>query len=143
MSSSRTPNAAAMAPTSSKVRPNSGLRCVIQTKCSLSPVQSSVTGVGPMFNPKTQAVLPGARRPSRARANVLPTTGWPAMGISVPVVKIRMRTSLSARSAGVTNVVSAKPISRAICCMVRADNPLASGNTASWLPPKRRSVNTS
>ena len=37
-------------------------------------------------------------QPSRASANVLPTTGWPAIGISVPGVKIRMRTSVSGRS---------------------------------------------
>ena len=72
----------------------------------------------------------------RASANVLPTTGWPAIGNSLPGVKIRMRTSVPGRSAAVTNVVSAKPISRAICCIVCAARPAASGKTASWLPPK-------
>ena len=96
-----------------------------------------------MFNPNDHSRAPAAIAPSRASANVLPTTGWPAIGISLPGVKIRMRTSVSGRSARVTNVVSANPISRAICCMTAAGSPAASGNTASWFPPKRRSVNTS
>ena len=52
-----------------------------------------------MFNPNTQSLRPTAMAPSRASANVLPTTGWPAIGISVPGVKMRMRTSVSGRSA--------------------------------------------
>ena len=143
MSSSRRPNAAETRATSSNVEPNSGFRCVIHAKSSRDPLHSIETGIGPMFKPNTQSARPAAIAPSRASANVLPTTGWPAIGISVPGVKIRMRTSVSGRSAAITNVVSAKPISRAICCMVCADRPAACGKTASWLPPNRRSVNTS
>ncbi len=143
MSSSLSPSAAATRPTSSNVGPNSGVRCVIHAKSSRAPLHSIETGVGPMFNPNDPIGSIRGDAPSRASANVLPTTGWPAIGSSVPGVKIRMRTSVSGRSAPVTNVVSAKPISRAICCMVGAGSPAASGKTASWLPPKRRSVNTS
>ncbi len=96
-----------------------------------------------MFNPKVQSERPGAIVPSRASAKMLPTTGCPAIGISVPGVKIRMRTSVSGPSDAVTNVLSANPISRAICCIIAAERPDASGKIASWLPPKRRSVNTS
>ena len=46
-------------------------------------------------------------------------------------VKIRRRTSVSAPSAGTTNVVSEKFISFAMDCMVVEDNPRPSGNTAS------------
>ena len=81
--------------------------------------------------------------PSRASANVLPTTGWPAMGSSLPGVKMRMRMSVSARSGAVTKVVSAKPISRAICCMVSADRPgglREHGELVSAEPPIREHV---
>jgi hypothetical protein len=58
-------------------------------------------------------------------------TGWPAIGISIAGVKMRIRTSVPGRSAGVTNVDSAKPISLAICCILSGPRPSASGNTAS------------
>jgi hypothetical protein len=44
---------------------------------------------------------------------------------------------------GSTNVLSEKLNSRASCCMVSSAIPVASGNTASWFPPKARSLNTS
>ncbi len=62
---------------------------------------------------------------------MVPIVGWPAIGNSSPGVKIRIRTSVSDRSAGSTNVVSEKFISFAIDCMVAEDNPRPSGNTAS------------
>ena len=62
---------------------------------------------------------------------MVPIVGWPAIGSSSPGVKIRIRTSVSARSDGNTNVVSEKFISLAIACMVAAANPRPSGNTAS------------
>ncbi len=131
ISSSLRPNAAATRPWSSNVGPNSGVRCVIHAKSRRERLHSIETGVGPTFNPNTQSVRPSAIRPSRARAKVLPTTGCPAIGISMPGVKMRIRTSVSALSAPVTNVVSAKPISRAICCIVSGRRPAASGKTAS------------
>jgi len=42
-----------------------------------------------------------------------------------------------------TNTVSERLNSRAIVCMRRASSPSASSTTASGLPPKRLSVNTS
>src|SRR5580765_5443257 len=65
------------------------------------------------------------------------------MGSSSPGVKILTRQSVSARSAGRTNVVSEKFISFAIACIVSGASPRASSMTASWLPPKRWSVKTS
>ena len=56
--------------------------------------------------------------PLRASANVLPMVGWPAIGSSAPGVKMRIRTSVSGRSGGSTNVVSEKFISLAIACIV-------------------------
>ena len=56
--------------------------------------------------------------PSCASANVLPITGWPAIGSSLPGVKIRMRISVSGRSAGKMNVLSEKFISLASVCIV-------------------------
>src|ERR1700689_5765011 len=44
---------------------------------------------------------------------------------------------------GSTKVVSARLNSAAIACICAADKPLASGKTASGLPPNCRSVNTS
>ena len=81
--------------------------------------------------------------PARASANVLPIVGWPAIGSSSPGVKMRIRTSVSGRSGGSTNVVSEKFISFAIACIVSVDSPRPSRNTASWLPPNRWSVKTS
>ena len=51
--------------------------------------------------------------------------------------------SLAGFSGGKTKVDSLKLNSRVICCMAAPSRPRASGSTASWLPPKRRSVNTS
>jgi hypothetical protein len=75
--------------------------------------------------------------PLRASAKVLPIVGCPAIGSSAPGVKIRMRMSVSDRSAGSTKVVSEKFISFATACIVSAERPRASSTTASWLPPNR------
>ena len=56
--------------------------------------------------------------PARTSANVVPMVGCPAIGISSPGVKIRMRTSVSGVSGGSTKVVSEKFISLAIACIV-------------------------
>ncbi len=84
-----------------------------------------------MFKPYTQSCRPPRIAPDRASANVLPMTGCPAIGISEPGVKMRIRVSVAPSSGAVTNVVSANPISRAICCIVCPARPVASGNTAS------------
>jgi hypothetical protein len=58
-------------------------------------------------------------------------------------VKIRIRTSVPAASAGKMNVDSEKFISRAMASMSSAARPAGSGNTASWLPSNLVSVKTS
>ena len=69
--------------------------------------------------------------------------GCPAMGISRPGVKMRMRASVPADSAGRTNVLSEKFISLASICIPAVSSPRASRKTASWLPSNGRSVKTS
>ena len=93
------------------------------------------TGVGPTLRPKTHRFRPAGITPASASANVDPTVGWPAMGISRPGVKIRIRMSVSGRSAGRMNVDSEKFISFVTACMVSAERPRASRKTANWLPP--------
>src|ERR1700692_2965737 len=81
--------------------------------------------------------------PKRARTNAVPTLGWPANGISARGVKMRTRAVCSGACGGSTKVVSARLNSAAIACIRSADRPVASGKTASGLPPNCRSVNTS
>ena len=81
--------------------------------------------------------------PSSASAKVDPTVGCPAIGISRPGVKMRIRMSVSARSAGRMNVDSEKFISRVTACMTVPESPRASVKTASWLPPNFSPVKTS
>ena len=81
--------------------------------------------------------------PLSASANVVPMVGWPAIGSSLPGVKMRIRMSVSGRSAGRRNVLSEKFISRVSTCICSVVNPAASGNTASWFPSKRVAVKTS
>jgi hypothetical protein len=94
-------------------------------------VHVSATGTGPTPRPNTKRLRPGSITPVRASANVLPIVGWPAIGSSSPGVKIRIRTSVSVRSGGSTNVVSEKFISLAIACIVAVESPRASSTTAS------------
>ena len=61
--------------------------------------------------------------PSSASAKVLPITGCPAIGNSVPGVKMRMRTSVPAASAGRMNVHSEKFISLVIACICVGREP--------------------
>jgi hypothetical protein len=56
---------------------------------------------------------------------------------------MRSRASVSGCCGGSTKVVSEKFISFAIACIVSDERPRPSSTTASWLPPKRRSVKTS
>ena len=83
------------APTSRTIGPNSGLRCVIQANCR----RDRLPFEGDRRRADVQTEHPVRRRheslPSRASANVLPMTGWPAIGISVPGVKIRIRVSVA------------------------------------------------
>ena len=58
--------------------------------------------------------------PASASAKVDPTVGWPAIGISRPGVKIRIRMSVSGRSAGRMKVDSEKFISFVTACIVSA-----------------------
>ena len=66
----------------------------------------------------------------------------PGKGSSAAGVKIRTR-AVPPSSAGRTNVVSEKPISRASACIVPASSSRASVKTASWFPASARSVKTS
>ena len=101
-------------------------------------------GTTPAFSSNVTVIgsSSGPNSPAAARANAVPTFGCPANGNSVVGVKIRTLRVCPA-SAGSTNVLSEKLNSLAICCICSADRPLASGTTASWLPPKRVSVKTS
>jgi len=81
--------------------------------------------------------------PSRARQYQVPAMGWPANGSSLEGVKMRKRRSASSCSEGSTNTVSERFISRAICCICSPVSPSPSGKTASGLPEKACSVNTS
>ena len=122
---------------------NSGQPWSIHARTSTPSRHSSATGVGPMFRPKTQRCWPARIMSAWASANVLPMVGWPAIGTSRPGVKIRIRTSVPVASAGIRNVLSEKFISAASLCIVAVSRSRASGNTASWLPSKGRSVKTS
>ena len=58
----------------------------------------------------------GATRPSETSVQAVPMLGWPAKGSSTAGVKMRTRASPPA-SGAVTNVVSERFISVAICCI--------------------------
>ena len=47
-----------------------------------------------MLRPNTKRVAPGVITPVCASANVLPIVGWPAIGISLQGVKMRIRMSV-------------------------------------------------
>ena len=122
---------------------NSGVRWSIHANDSRSPSHVSSTLVGPTPRPNTKLACPFLITPRSASAKVLPIVGWPAIGSSVPGVKMRMRTSVPAASAGRMNVHSEKFISLVIACICAVDSPRASWNTASWLPSNMVPVNTS
>lgn len=84
-----------------------------------------------MLRPNTHDSRRGAMTPSWASANVVPTVGCPAMGISRAGVKIRMRMSVPGVSAGSRNVLSAKCISLASVCTSAVASPGVSRHTAS------------
>ena len=96
-----------------------------------------------MLRPKTKRFALFLITPLCASANVLPIVGWPAIGISLNGVKMRIRMSVSGRSFGRMNVLSEKFISRAMACMCAVSSPRASVNTASWLPSSGLAVKTS
>ena len=116
-----------------------GTGCVIRPKTIL-PESSRSSSIGTTPRPVSSAMRPFCRGP--ASTNAVPSTGCPANGSSVRGVKILIRTSPSP-SAGSTNTVSEKLISRASACIVCESSSRASVNTASWLPASGRSVKTS
>src|SRR2546427_12857366 len=81
------PIAAAAPPGFAIGSPNVGFGCVIQTKLSSFFFQVSDTGTGPMPRPNTKPSRSELMTPARARANVLPIVGWPAIGSSAAGVK--------------------------------------------------------
>ena len=78
-----------------------------------------------------------------ASTQPVPTLGWPANGISAVRLKMRTRALFAGSAGGRTKVVSLRLNSAASDCISPSLSPCASGNTASGLPPKRRSVKTS
>src|SRR5512134_1624981 len=100
--------------------------------------RSSSTGTMPM--PVSSSTT--ARWSGVPSTHAVPSVGCPAKGSSAAGVKIRMR-AVPPPSAGRTNVVSEKPISRASACIVSASSSRASVKTASWFPASARSVKTS
>src|SRR3954465_7492921 len=82
--------------------------------------------------------------PSRdASSTAVPTVGWPAKGSSFAGVKMRSLARCDLFSGGCTNTVSDRLNSRAIDCIAAVSRPSGSSTTASGLPAKRFSVNTS
>ena len=91
----------------------------------------------------SKCITPPLARPSPASTQPVPTLGWPANGISALRLKMRTRAVFAGSAGGNTKVVSLRLNSAASACMSASLMPSASGNTASGLPPKRRSVKTS
>jgi hypothetical protein len=69
--------------------------------------------------------------------------GWPANGNSARGVKMRTSAVCAGSCGGSTKVVSARLNSPAMACICALVSPVASGTTASGLPPNLRSVKTS
>src|SRR5262245_19121335 len=103
-----------------------------------APLGAAVQWTSPIFSSSTIAPA----WPLSARMSAVPTVGWPANGSSTPGVKMRTRAVPPACGFS-TNTVSGCPNSRAIVCMRVSSSASASNTTASGLPVKRRSVNTS
>ena len=126
----------------------SNFPCVITTRAGSPSWNSISTGSTPIPTSCLMLTQPfpfsgRGTTPSRARQFHVPTTGWPANGNSLDGVKMRKRRNTSSFSEARTKTVSDKFISRAICCIRSSLSPSASGKTASGLPQKARSVNTS
>ena len=81
--------------------------------------------------------------PARASTKAVPTLGWPANGISALGVKMRTRAVCAGSVGGSTKVDSARLNSAVMACICSVESPVASGMTASGLPPNLRSVKTS
>src|SRR5471030_1387736 len=102
---------------------------------------SAFTSTRPAISSKRS--VPALARPRPASTQPVPTLGWPANGISVLRLKMRTRALFALSAGGRTNVVSLRLNSAARDCISPSLRPIASGKTASGLPPKRWSVNTS
>ena len=103
---------------------------------------SSVQRTGPMPSSSTRS-LPALARSDSASSTAVPTVGWPANGSSRAGVKMRSRARCPGSAGANTKTVSGWLNSRAIACMASPSSPCGSSTTASGLPAKRRSVNTS
>ena len=136
---------AASAAPSGAGRTSGGCGAVSWAKTGLPPAARIVTGTGPAGSSKVMRVVSPARSsaPSVASTSALPTVGWPANGTSCAGVKILSLRVWAGSSGGRTKTVSDRLNSRAIACICSPARPAASGSTASGLPPKIRSVNTS
>src|SRR5712692_1955027 len=107
-----------------------------------APRASSVQRTGPIPSCSTNS-WPGPPPSRRPSSTAVPTVGWPANGSSRAGVKMRTRARWLASPGGRTKTVSGWLNSRAIACIDASSMPSPSSTTASGLPAKRRSVNTS
>ena len=103
------------------------------------------TSTGPTPSSRTMGVVSpsSAISPMAARTCAVPIVGCPANGSSALGVKMRMRRVCCDDSGGRTKTVSEKLNSRAALCIWTVVRFRPSERTASWLPPKMRSVKTS
>src|SRR5471032_2273437 len=104
-----------------------------------------MVGVPPSISTSTRPAISSKRSllPRSRNTQAVPTFGWPANGISFLRLKMRTLALLALSAGGRTNVVSLRLNSAASDCISPSLRPCASGKTASGLPPKRWSVNTS
>src|SRR5262249_34174674 len=140
MSSTPSPIAAAIASRLAAAPAGLGRLGSTNRACPRSaPAVAAVQRTSPIFSSSTIAVP----RPLSARMSAGPTVGWAANGKLTAGVEVRTRAVLPAASGLSTNTVSGWPNSRAIVCIAASPSPSASNTTASGLPVKRFSVNTS
>src|SRR5262249_44843525 len=133
-------SAAAIAATSA-VGPASVGNCGMMKRAMPPPlVDSTVHRTGPMPSASTRSRPPPSPAPS---STAVGRVGWPANGSSRAGVKMRTRARWAGLAGANTNTVSGWLNSRAIACIAAASSASASSTTASGLPAKRRSVNTS
>jgi hypothetical protein len=111
--------------------------------CGAAMVIVSPTSISTRPAISSKRSLPSLARPCFASTQPVPTLGWPANGISARRLKMRTRAVFAGSAGGSTKVVSLRLNSDASACISASLMPRASGNTASGLPPKRFSVNTS
>ena len=143
MSAGFKPSPAAIAARSGKSASFTGRRGMSNAARPLSaPEDFTRHGTGPTFSSSTK-VRSSAPPSRRASSTAVPTVGCPANGNSRAGVKMRSLARLALSAGGNTNTVSDRLNSRAIFCIAGVSSPSGSSTTASGLPARRLSVNTS